>query len=56
MRYDAAFKLKIINFVKGLNNSSSAREFGVVQEWQKAEVMLGGMPKTKCANHGKTCK
>ena len=56
MRYDAAFKLKVINFAKGMNNSSAAREFGVVWEWQKAEVMLSEMPKTKCANRGKTCK
>ena len=26
---DAAFKLKVINFAKGMNNSSAAREFGV---------------------------
>ena len=56
MCYDAAFKLKVINFAKGMNNSSAAREFGVVREWQKAEVMLSKMPKTKCANCGKTCK
>ena len=56
MRYDAAFKLKVINFAKGMNNSSAAREFGVVREWQKAGVMLSEMPKTKCANRGKTCK
>ena len=56
MLYDAAFKLKVINFAKGMNNSSAAREFSVVREWQKAEVMLSEMPKTKCANHGKTCK
>ena len=56
MRYDAAFKLKVINFAKGMNNSSAAREFGVVREWQKAEVMLSEMPKTKCTNRGKTCK
>ena len=56
MHYDAAFKLKVINFAKGMNNSSAAREFGVLQEWQKAEVMLSEMPKTKCANRGKTCK
>ena len=47
MRYDAAFKLKVINFTKGMNNSSAAREFGVVQEWQEAKVMLSEMPKTK---------
>ena len=29
MHYDAAFKLKVINFAKGMNNSSTAREFGV---------------------------
>ena len=52
MCYDAAFKLKVINFAKGMNNSSAAREFGVVREWQKAEVMLSKMPKTKCANCG----
>ena len=57
MCYDAAFKLKVIDFAKGMNNSSDAREFGVVREWQKAEVMLSEMPKTKmCANRGKTCK
>ena len=56
MRYDAAFKLEVINFAKGMNNSSAAREFDVVREWQKAEVMLSEMPKTKCANRGKTCR
>ena len=56
MRYDAAFKLKVINFAKGMNNSSDAREFSVVQEWQKAKVMLSEMPKAKSANRGKTCK
>ena len=34
-RYDAAFKLKVINFAKGMNNSSAAREFDVIREWQK---------------------
>ena len=31
MRCDAAFKLKVIHFVKGMSNSSAAREFGVVR-------------------------
>ena len=53
---DAAFKLKVINFAKGMNNSFAAREFGVGREWQKADVMLSEMPKTKCANCRKTCK
>ena len=56
MHYDAAFKRKVINFAKGVNHSSAAREFVVVREWQKAKVMLSEMPKTKCANCGKTCK
>ena len=56
LRYDAAFKLKVVNFAKGMNNSSATREFGVVWEWQKAEVMFSEMPKTKCTNRGKTCK
>ena len=46
--HDAAFKLKVINFTKGMNNSSAAREFSVnekqVREWRKAEVMLSEMP------------
>ena len=56
MHYDAAFKLKVIDFAKGMNNSSATREFGVVREWQKAKVILSEMSKTKCANRGKTCK
>ena len=60
MCYNVTFKLKVINFAKGMNNSSAAREFSVneeqVREWRKAEVMFSKMPKTKCANHGKTCK
>ena len=56
MHYDAVFKLKVIDFAKWMNNSSATREFGVVWEWQKAEVMFSEMPKTKCANRGKTCK
>ena len=29
MHYDAAFKLKVINFAKGMNNFSATKEFGV---------------------------
>ena len=29
IRYDAAFKLKVTTFAKGMNNSSAAREFGI---------------------------
>ena len=60
MRYNASFKLKVINFAKRMTNSCAAKEFGVnekqVREWGKSEAMLNKMPKTKCANRGKTCK
>lgn len=60
MRYDAGFKLKVVDFAKGTNNSAAAKKFSVnekqVREWRKAEDTLREMPKTKCANRGKTCQ
>ena len=50
MKYDAGFKLKVVEFVK-MNNCAAAREFTIseklVRDWRKAEVELQKMPKTR---------
>ena len=58
-KYDAGFKLKVIEFAKKSNNSSAGRHFDVseklVRDWRKAEEKLKNMPKNKCAlRTGKT--
>ena len=56
MKYDAGFKLKVVEFAKKTNNCAVAREFTIseklVRDWRKAEVELRKMPKTKCARRG----
>ena len=56
MKYDAGFKLKVVEFAKKTNNCAAAREFTIseklVRDWRKAEVELRKMPKTKCARRG----
>ena len=58
MKYDAAFKLKVVEFAKKTNigNCAAAREFTIseklVRDWRKTEVELRKMPKTKCARRG----
>ena len=53
MKYDAGFKLKVVEFAKKTNNCAAAREFTIseklVRDWRKAGVELRKMPKTKCA-------
>ena len=56
MKYDAGFKLKVVEFAKKTNNCAAAREFTIseklVRDWRKAEIELQKMPKTKCARRG----
>ena len=53
MRYDAAFKLEVINFAKGMNNSSAAREFDVVREWQRPKSCSVKCPRQSAQIVGK---
>ena len=52
-KYEASFKLKVIEVAKESNNCAAARKFDVtekmVREWRKKEDDIGQMPKNKCA-------
>lgn len=52
-KYDANFKLKVINFAKENNNCAAARQYGVtekmVRDWKSNEKALKSMPRGKCA-------
>ena len=52
-KYEASFKLKVINIAKGSNNCVAARKFDVteqmVREWRKKKDDIREMPKNKCA-------
>ena len=56
MKYDAQFKLKVVEFAKKTNNCAAAREYGIseklVRDWKKSEDSLKEMPAKKCANRG----
>ena len=55
--YDAAFKLKVIEFAEVNGNRAAEREFSVsekvVRDWRKMKETLSEMPKTKRARRGK---
>ena len=44
MKYNAGFKLKVVEFAKKTNNCAAAREFTIseklVRDWRKTEVEL----------------
>ena len=52
-KYEASFKLKVVDVAKGSNNCAAARQFDVtekmVREWRKKENDIRQMPKNKCA-------
>ena len=60
MRYDASFKLKVVEMAKGTNNCKAARQYGInekqVREWRKSEAFLQKLTRKKCALRGKNCK
>ena len=55
--YDAAFKLKVIEFAEVNGNRAAEREFSVsekvVRDWRKMKETLLEMPRTKRARRGK---
>lgn len=52
-KYDASFKLKVVNFAMEHNNCAAARQYGVtekmVRDWKSKEKALKSMPRGKCA-------
>uniref|UniRef100_A0A3B3TFI6 HTH CENPB-type domain-containing protein n=1 Tax=Paramormyrops kingsleyae TaxID=1676925 RepID=A0A3B3TFI6_9TELE len=52
-KYDASFKLKVVNFAMEHNNCAAARQYGVtekmVRDWKSNEKALKSMPRGKCA-------
>ena len=56
MKYNAAFKVKVVQAAKDSNNSAAARHYCIseklVRDWRKAENTIKEMPLTKCANRG----
>ena len=52
-KYEASFKLKVIEVAKVSNNCAAARTFDVtekiVRDWRRNEDNLRNMPKEKCA-------
>ena len=58
--YDAAFKLKVIEFAEQNTNRSAARKYGVdekrVREWKKQKDQLGSLNSKKRRLDGGGCK
>ena len=57
MKYDAAFKVKVVQAAKDSNNSAAARHYYCISEklardWRKTENTIKEMPLTKCGNRG----
>ena len=56
MKYDAAFKIKVVQAAKESSNSEAARHYCIseklVRDWRKAENTIKELPVTKCANRG----
>ncbi|KAL7988948.1 hypothetical protein Chor_007867 [Crotalus horridus] len=52
-KYEASFKLKVVNFAMEHNNCAAARQYGVtekmVRDWKANEKALKSMPRGKCA-------
>lgn len=52
-KFEASFKLKVVNFAKEHNNCAAARRYGVtekmVRDWKANEDALKSMPRSKCA-------
>ncbi|KAJ1086507.1 hypothetical protein NDU88_004529 [Pleurodeles waltl] len=52
-KYEASFKLKVVNFAMEHNNCAAARQYGVtekmVRDWKANEKALRSMPRGKCA-------
>lgn len=60
MKYSAKYKLLVIKFAEETNNCAAARKYNVneklVRDWRKNADKLSQMPKSKCADRGKTCQ
>nr|XP_008104013.1 PREDICTED: uncharacterized protein LOC103278093 isoform X6 [Anolis carolinensis] len=52
-KYEASFKLRVVNFAMEHNNCAAARQYGVtekmVRDWKANEKALKSMPRGKCA-------
>ena len=56
MKYDAAFKIKVVQAAKESSNSAAARHYCIseklIGDWRKAENTIKELPLTKFANRG----
>lgn len=52
-KYEASYKLKVVNFAMEHNSCAAARQYGVtekmVRDWKANEKALRSMPRGKCA-------
>ena len=59
MKYEARFKMKVVEFAQNMNNSAAARRFGVneklVRDWRKNIDKIKLLPRTKCADRSGKC-
>lgn len=59
MKYEASFKLRVVESARSSNNSAAARKYGVneklVRDWKKSEYFLKTISKKKCAARGAIC-
>ena len=60
MKYEAKFKIKVVEFPLETNNWESSRKFGVseklVRDWRKQVEKIKKPPKSKCADRGRKCQ
>lgn len=59
MKYDASFKLQVVEFANSSNNNAAARRYKVneklVRDWKKREAFLKTIPKRKYALRSGIC-
>ena len=60
MKYEAKFKIKVVEFAQSTNNSAAARKYGVneklVRDWRKNSDKIKALPRTKCADRSGKCQ
>ena len=59
-KYTAKFKLQVVDYAEKTNNCAASREFNIseklVRDWKRLQEKLKAMPKSKCADRGKSCQ
>lgn len=59
MKFEAGFKLKVVEYAEKNGNSVAGRHFGIneknIRGWRKSVESLKKLPKSKCAQRGKVC-